>query len=111
MANNYRIPSSIEKEIRERDVVCVYCGTEMVSFKVGGMSANSATIEHLDHKPPFKYRQGQTADDFAISCRNCNCVLRRDKELSVWLKEEDAKDGKIKLHTVADVVKKYLQRN
>jgi len=26
MANNWNIPSSLEKEIRERDRICVYCG-------------------------------------------------------------------------------------
>lgn len=110
MANNYGIPSDIEKEIRKRDTNCVYCGKEMISPKSGGSRMDWATIEHLDHKPPFEYRPGQTKEDFPISCWRCNCILRKDKKLSVWLAEEyNKKDGKISPKTIAPVVKNYLR--
>lgn len=45
MANNWNIPSSLEKEIRERDKVCVYCGVEFTSTKVSKKTA--ASWEHI----------------------------------------------------------------
>jgi hypothetical protein len=30
MANNWNIPLNLEKEIRERDKVCVYCGINFI---------------------------------------------------------------------------------
>ncbi len=65
------IPLEIEDKIRARDVRCVYCQKTMVPTS-GARRADWATIEHLDHLPPFKYREGQTADDFAIACSSCN---------------------------------------
>jgi hypothetical protein len=34
MANNWNIPLNLEKEIRERDKVCVYCGINFTSAKI-----------------------------------------------------------------------------
>lgn len=45
MANNWNISSSLEKEIRERDKFCVYCGTEFTSTKVSKKTA--ASWEHI----------------------------------------------------------------
>jgi|SRR3989344_3302223 len=110
MANNYGIPADIEAAIRKRDKVCVYCKKEMVIPKSSGSRMNWATIEHFDNEPPFKYRHGQTEEDFAICCWRCNCILRRDKKLSVWLEEEcNKQDGKISVKTIAPVIKKYLR--
>jgi len=65
--------------------------------------AHWATIEHLDHEPPFKYRPGQTAADFAMACGSCNCS-RGTKPLSAFVKERGIAD------TVAPVIKAYLLR-
>lgn len=111
MSNKYGIPRDIELEIRNRDKVCVYCKKEMISPKSNGSRMNWATIEHLDNEPPFKYRRGQTKEDFAISCWRCNCVLRGDKKLTVWLAEEYKKqNGEITTDTIAPVIKKYLKK-
>ena len=67
----YGIPLEIEDKIRARDVQCVYCQKAMVPTW-STRRADWATIEHLDHLPPLKYREGQTADDFAIACSSCN---------------------------------------
>ncbi len=45
MANNWNISSSLEKEIRERDKVCVYCGVEFTSTKISKRTA--ASWEHI----------------------------------------------------------------
>jgi hypothetical protein len=65
--------------------------------------ADWATIEHLDHLPPFKYRPGQTAADFAIACGGCNSS-RGAKPLNTFVKERGIAD------TVAPVIKAYLSR-
>ena len=46
--NNWSIPDWLEKEVKERDKVCVYCGvkmTEKMSFK--GSRKKVATWEHI----------------------------------------------------------------
>ena len=102
MANRYGIPREIEEAIRARDVQCVYCRKAMVPT-TSARRDDWATIEHLDHLPPFRYRKGQTADDFVIACWRCNCVLRRDKPLEEFVAEQGIAD------TVAPVVKAYLR--
>ena len=67
------------------------------------LRADWATIEHLDHLPPFKYREGQTADDFAVACWSCNSS-RGAKPLGVFVEKRGIAD------TVAPVVKAYLSR-
>jgi hypothetical protein len=102
MANSHGIPEEIEREIRARDLLCVYCQKAMVPTS-SSPRADWATIEHLDHLPPFRYRQGQTADDFAIACGSCNSS-RRDQPLGVFVARRGIAD------TVAPVVKRYLSR-
>src|SRR5271154_3984426 len=57
----------------------------------------------LDHLPPFPYREGQTADDFAIACGSCNSS-RRDKPLWVFIAKRGIAD------TIAPVIKAFLGR-
>ena len=102
MANSFAIPKPIESEIRARDVVCVYCQKTMVPTS-SAPRADWATIEHLDHLPPFMYREGQTAADFAIACSSCNSS-RGALPLPVFVEKRGIAD------TVAPVVKAYLSR-
>jgi hypothetical protein len=53
---------------------------------------------------PFQFREGQTADDFAIACWRCNCNLRGAKPLWVFVGEQGIAD------TVAPVIKAWLNR-
>ena len=99
---SHGIPREIEAAIRARDVECVYCHKAMVPT-ISPRRADWATIEHLDHLPPFSYREGQTADDFAIACMSCNS-RRRDKPLSLFVEEQGIKDS------VAPVIKAYLAK-
>jgi hypothetical protein len=48
MANNWNIPEWLEKEVRERDTVCVYCGGEF-------------TLGRLDFVSRLHYRQSIAA--------------------------------------------------
>jgi hypothetical protein len=103
--NRHGIPTDIEDTIRARDVKCVYCHKTMVPTTSGrALRADWATIEHLDHLPPFRYREGQTANDFAIACSSCNS-RRRDKPLWVFVAQQGIAD------TVAPVIKAYLRRH
>jgi hypothetical protein len=101
--NKFGIPAEIESAIRARDVECVYCQKAMVPPTSTPNLANWATIEHLDHLPPFPYREGQTADDFAIACGSCNSS-RRDKPLWVFIAKRGIAD------TIAPVIKAFLGR-
>ncbi|SED42690.1 hypothetical protein SAMN05444161_3180 [Rhizobiales bacterium GAS191] len=103
MANNFRIPPEVESAIRARDVECVYCHKEMVPTS-SALRADWATIEHLDHLPPFKYREGQTADDFAMACGSCNSS-RGAQPLAAFVAKRGIAD------TVAPVIKVYLSRS
>lgn len=100
--NPFGIPSAIESAIRARDIDCVYCGKRMVPTS-SPSRADWATIEHIDHLPPFRYRDGQTEADFAIACLSCNS-RRGAKPLRVFVAEQGNAD------TVAPVIKAYLSR-
>ena len=103
MSNSHGIPKEIESAIRARDVQCVYCRKAMVSPKSTSRRTDWATIDHLDHLPPFPYRDGQTADDFAIACASCNS-RRGAKPLWLFVAERGIADS------VAPVIKAYLAR-
>ena len=45
MANNWNIPEWLEKEVRERDTSCVYCGTAFTPAKVA--KKHAASWEHI----------------------------------------------------------------
>jgi 5-methylcytosine-specific restriction endonuclease McrA len=100
--NQHGIPPHIEAAIRARDVACVYCHKVMVPT-TSARRADWATIEHLDHLPPFRYREGQTEGDFAIACMSCNS-RRRDKPSNAFVAEQGISE------TVAPVVRAYLKR-
>jgi hypothetical protein len=103
MANSFGIPREIESVITARDVACVYCGKAMVLPSSTPVRTNWATIEHLDHLPPFPYRAGQTADDFAIACQPCNSS-RGAQALAAFVARRGIAD------TVAPVIKTWLSR-
>lgn len=106
-----RIPAEIESAIRARDVACVYCHKPMLPPASTPLRADWATIEHLDHRPvhavsshgpkPFDYREGQTADDFAIACQSCNSS-RGAMPLWAFVVKRGIAD------TVAPVIKAWL---
>lgn len=110
MANNFGIPSEIEAAIRERDTHCVYCSCEMrAHIGVRGTPPDKATIEHLDHRPPFHWKDGLKADGIAICCGRCNSS-RGVKTHADWFQLPYCSERNINADTVADVVKDYLYR-
>ena len=65
MANNWNIPLNLEKEIRERDKVCVYCGVNFTSAKISKKTA--ASWEHIINDAKII-----TRENIALCCCSYN---------------------------------------
>ncbi|WP_097459917.1 HNH endonuclease [Mangrovitalea sediminis] len=102
MANNWNIPGWLEKEVRERDKVCVYCGKGFTSAKVSTKSA--ASWEHIINDASII-----TRENIALCCRGCN-ASKGQKQLSAWLQTKYCRDRGITQETVAPVVKRAIER-
>ncbi len=100
MSNNWNIPTWLEKEVRERDTVCVYCGCEFTSSKISKKSA--ASWEHIVNDA-----QIITRENIALCCCGCN-ASKGKKELLDWLGSKYCKEKNITLKTVALIVKQAI---
>ena len=101
--NRWGIPEWLEKEVRERDKTCVYCGVQMVDKTLpGGSRRTVATWEHIIN------------DATIISCKNiarcCNACnsSKGTKDLIDWLHSKYCKIHGITADTVAEVVKEAI---
>lgn len=101
MANNWNIPAELEREIRERDKVCVYCGNKFLSHKESTKA--SASWEHIINDASII-----TRENIALCCRGCN-ASKGQKQLSDWLQTKYCKERGITLETVALVVKQAVE--
>lgn len=97
MANGWKIPGWLEREIRERDKACVYCGEEFTSVEISRRSA--ASWEHIINDATII-----TRENIALCCCGCN-ASKGQKPLSVWLQSKYCKERGINQDTVALVVK------
>lgn len=100
MANSWNIPADMEKEIRERDKVCVYCGNEFQSHKVSAKA--SASWEHIINDASIV-----TRENICLCCRGCN-ASKGQKQLSVWLQTKYCKERGITPESVAPVIKQAI---
>lgn len=100
MANRWNIPDWLEKEVRERDKVCVYCLVKFTSAKVSKKS--SASWEHIINDAKII-----TPENIALCCSGCNASKGR-RQLSVWLQSKYCKEKGITLDSVAPVIKKAI---
>ena len=96
MANNWNIPAEIEKEVRERDKSCVYCGNEFLSHKA------SASWEHIINDASII-----TRENICLCCRGCN-ASKGQKQLSVWLQTKFCVERGITRETVAPIIKQAI---
>jgi hypothetical protein len=109
VANRFGIPPEIEAAIRERDKLCVYCSCEMHLYVgVRGTRSDKATVEHLDHRPPFHWKDGLKADGIAICCGSCN-ASRGAKTHAEWFRSQYCLERAINFDTVAEAVRAYLK--
>ena len=101
MANNWNIPDWLEKVIRERDKVCVYCGSEFTPAKVSKKS--TASWEHIINDARII-----TRENIALCCCGCNSS-KGQKQLSVWLETKYCKERGISLESVASIIKQAIE--
>jgi hypothetical protein len=98
--NRWNIPSELEKEIRQRDKSCVYCG---IAFRSDGQSRKSVpTWEHIINDARII-----TRENIALCCFSCNSS-KGTKTLSVWLESDYCKRLGIGRESVAEVARKAL---
>ncbi len=101
MANNWNIPKWLEKEVRERDKTCVYCGVSFTSSKVSKKTA--ASWEHIINDAKII-----TRENIALCCCGCN-ASKGQKQLSVWLQTKYCKERGITAMSVAPIIKQAIK--
>jgi 5-methylcytosine-specific restriction endonuclease McrA len=100
MANNWNIPASLEKEVRERDTACVYCGNDFLPHTESTKA--SASWEHIINDAKIITRENIT-----LCCRGCNSS-KGQKQLSAWLQTIYCKERGITPESVAPVIKNAI---
>lgn len=99
--NRWNIPAWLEKEVRERDRTCVYCG---VAFAANAPHAQRSSWEHVINDAKIV-----TRENIALCCRACNSS-KGTQDLTVWLESAYCKRHGITSQTVAEVIKAALRR-
>jgi hypothetical protein len=102
--NNWGIPEWLEREVKERDKTCVYCGIQMIEqMPPRGPRRNVATWEHIINDASIVSRE-----NIARCCVACNSS-KGSKKLSDWIQSSYCKKRGINKDTVAEVVKEALR--
>ena len=102
--NHWDIPDWLEREVKERDRTCVYCGTQMVDqMPPSGLRKAVAILEHIINDASIV-----TRENIARCCAPCNSS-KGTKKLSDWIKSSYCKKRGINKDTVAEVVKEALR--
>jgi 5-methylcytosine-specific restriction endonuclease McrA len=101
MANNWNIPDWLEKEVRERDKTCVYCGVAFTPTRISKKSA--ASWEHI-----INNAQIITRENIALCCCGCN-ASKGQKQLSEWLQSKYCKIHCITSDSVAPIIKQAIK--
>jgi len=101
MANNWNIPTWLEKEVRERDKKCVYCGVVFTPTKVSKKTC--ASWEHIINDATII-----TRENIALCCCGCN-ASKGQKPLSVWLESKYCKERGISPDSVAPIIKEAIK--
>lgn len=97
LANKYNIPDWLEKEVRDRDRVCVYCRVEFTPASVSRKTA--ASWEHIINDVSII-----TRENIALCCCGCNSS-KGQKPLMEWLNSEYCTRRNISTETVAPIIK------
>jgi len=102
--NHWGIPDWLEKEVKERDTTCIYCGTQMIEqMPPRGPRKTVATWEHIINDASII-----TRENIARCCVACNSS-KGTKRLTDWLQSGYCKKRSINKDTVAEVVKEALR--
>lgn len=97
MANSWNIPAWLEKEVRDRDKVRVYCGQPFLATKVSARS--SASWEHIINDASII-----TRENIVHCCRGCN-ASKGQKSVSEWLQSKYCKEKGITEDSVAPIIR------
>jgi hypothetical protein len=95
--NNWNVPANMEKDIRERDKACVYCGVAFTNDK-------RPTWEHIINNEKII-----TYDNIALCCRSCNSS-KGARKLSVWINSKYCLNKNITYSNVSKVVRNALDK-
>ena len=98
----YGLDDTALNAVRLRDRTCVYCHKQMRPSGSPGPRTDWATIEHLNHLPPWDKHE-----TVAICCMSCN-TSRRDKTHAEWFQSPYCQERGISFDTVAQPVRDYL---
>src|SRR5262249_37312234 len=101
--NRWGIPAWLEREVRQRDRVCVYCRVPM-SPPADGSRKSVATWEHIINDERIV-----TPENVARCCVSCNS-RKGTKAIALWIESSYCKRRRISRDTVADVVKQALRQ-
>jgi hypothetical protein len=102
--NKWRIPDWLEKAVRERDTLCVYCGIRMVTAVAAGQSRSQlATWEHIINDASIV-----TRENIALCCCSCN-ASKGARKLNAWIDSPYCLRKGIHRDNVAQVVKDALR--
>ena len=104
MSNIYGLPEEKLEQVRRRDTKCVYCHKEMVTPHPDKSYRDWATIEHLNHLPPW-----DNPNTIAICCGSCNSS-RRNKTILDWFKSNYCIERNISVSTVTQPVRDYIMK-
>jgi len=78
--NEFNLSAKEVREIKERDKVCVYCGSD--------------NRLELDHIIPISKNGKSVYSNFVMACRSCN-PSKTNKDVFVWCKEQGIEVPKI----------------
>jgi 5-methylcytosine-specific restriction endonuclease McrA len=103
--NKWGIPDWLEKEVKERDKLCVYCGIKMIEkMPKNGPRKSVATWEHIINDARIINRE-----NIALCCVACN-ASKGTKNLSDWLESSYCENKGINKDTVGEIIKKALRK-
>ncbi|HMP28258.1 MAG TPA: hypothetical protein PKD85_01575 [Saprospiraceae bacterium] len=102
MIDKYGLYEKDKEKIRLRYKFCVYCHKEMIYPYDSNNRKDSATIEHLNHLPPWN-----NPKTIAYCCASCNSS-RGPKKIRDWFKTQYCIEKNIKISTVAKPVREYV---
>jgi hypothetical protein len=101
MSNRYGLPEAEVDRVRMRDTLCVYCRKRMFTPAPGVPRGDWATIEHLNHLPPWNNPR-----TIAICCGSCNSSRGR-RTILTWFASAYCTTRNINPATVAKPVLDY----
>lgn len=94
VSNRWNIPAWLEREVRERDRACVYCGT---LFAAAIARRDRPSWEHIVNDAAIV-----TRENIALCCIGCN-ASKGTKTLSAWLVSKYCQERGISSRSIAPI--------